>query len=453
MSIRDAQKNISYRRRYVIALISIVWLSSAFWASSPLIGWSSVVYNPNNLMCSVSWKSRDFGDVTFTTSYLVFGILLPFAVKVFCYRHVFQKTTILTRRLNRDSTSLNNLALRVSRMSQTSYNSRGSRNSLLERPGKRGSIGSTNSLLHPPNRRTTNARKLSQRSWSTHSTKSMEISNQERFGTSSQEGTSAICIITRLRRVMMFMIILTAVLWIPHAILPIIMMSTNQQFPTWWMLSIVLSKIGVVTNPILYIAFNRKFRHNFGKALICEFRSGRVFTPPLPNHVNPALYPPERLRRSRGHSVPRRRMSDNLLQRRRFSALPLATITEVCSTAGLAGSRQVTDGSESGFTPVVSPLNRSQCSPRRASLPENEIREGHLQNMSPETILKTIQNSRKTSLTKQDNHVITVGVLPLSRNDDSVIVRDGDTHSRNSMLHSRQLDNGTPGDTFVEVDT
>ncbi|XP_043213070.1 visual pigment-like receptor peropsin, partial [Amphibalanus amphitrite] len=68
-------------------LIGLVWLSSTFWASMPLLGWSRYNYEPSLTTCTIDWRHNTGGYRSFLLVYFVLWYLVPLGIIFFCYWH------------------------------------------------------------------------------------------------------------------------------------------------------------------------------------------------------------------------------------------------------------------------------------------------------------------------------------------------------------------------------
>ncbi|XP_045697758.1 RPE-retinal G protein-coupled receptor isoform X1 [Phyllostomus hastatus] len=71
-----------------ISLVLFVWLSSAFWAALPLLGWGHYDYEPLGTCCTLDY-SRNFTSFLFTMAF--FNFLLPLFITLISYRLMEQK--------------------------------------------------------------------------------------------------------------------------------------------------------------------------------------------------------------------------------------------------------------------------------------------------------------------------------------------------------------------------
>ncbi|KAF6111099.1 retinal G protein coupled receptor [Phyllostomus discolor] len=71
-----------------ISLVLFVWLSSAFWAALPLLGWGHYDYEPLGTCCTLDY-SRNFTSFLFTMAF--FNFLLPLFITLISYWLMEQK--------------------------------------------------------------------------------------------------------------------------------------------------------------------------------------------------------------------------------------------------------------------------------------------------------------------------------------------------------------------------
>ncbi|XP_036905256.1 RPE-retinal G protein-coupled receptor isoform X2 [Sturnira hondurensis] len=71
-----------------VSLVLFVWLSSAFWAALPLLGWGHYDYEPLGTCCTLDY-SRNFTSFLFTMAF--FNFLLPLFITLTSYRLMEQK--------------------------------------------------------------------------------------------------------------------------------------------------------------------------------------------------------------------------------------------------------------------------------------------------------------------------------------------------------------------------
>ncbi|XP_006755661.1 PREDICTED: RPE-retinal G protein-coupled receptor isoform X1 [Myotis davidii] len=77
--------------RTAASLVLFVWLSSAFWAALPLLGWGHYDYEPLGTCCSLGYArgSRNFTSFLFVMA--LFNFLLPLFITFTSYRLMEQK--------------------------------------------------------------------------------------------------------------------------------------------------------------------------------------------------------------------------------------------------------------------------------------------------------------------------------------------------------------------------
>ncbi|EPQ10700.1 RPE-retinal G protein-coupled receptor [Myotis brandtii] len=77
--------------RMAASLVLFVWLSSAFWAALPLLGWGHYDYEPLGTCCSLGYArgSRNFTSFLFLMAF--FNFLLPLFITFTSYRLMEQK--------------------------------------------------------------------------------------------------------------------------------------------------------------------------------------------------------------------------------------------------------------------------------------------------------------------------------------------------------------------------
>lgn len=69
-----------------IPLVLFVWLSSAFWASLPLIGWGHYDYEPLGTCCTLDYSRGDRNFISFLFTMAFFNFLVPLFVTLTSYR-------------------------------------------------------------------------------------------------------------------------------------------------------------------------------------------------------------------------------------------------------------------------------------------------------------------------------------------------------------------------------
>ncbi|KAM9650826.1 RPE-retinal G protein-coupled receptor [Trichechus inunguis] len=73
------------------ALVLFVWLSSAFWAALPLLGWGHYDYEPLGTCCTLDYSRGDRKSTSFLFTMAFFNFLLPLFVTLASYRLMEQK--------------------------------------------------------------------------------------------------------------------------------------------------------------------------------------------------------------------------------------------------------------------------------------------------------------------------------------------------------------------------
>ncbi|XP_057593045.1 RPE-retinal G protein-coupled receptor isoform X1 [Hippopotamus amphibius kiboko] len=74
-----------------VSLVFFVWLSSAFWAALPLLGWGHYDYEPLGTCCTLDYSRGDRNFTSFLFTMAFFNFLLPFFITVISYRLMEQK--------------------------------------------------------------------------------------------------------------------------------------------------------------------------------------------------------------------------------------------------------------------------------------------------------------------------------------------------------------------------
>ncbi|XP_054975413.1 RPE-retinal G protein-coupled receptor isoform X2 [Sorex araneus] len=74
-----------------IALVIFVWLSSAFWAALPLLGWGHYDYEPLGTCCTLDYSRGGRNFISFLFTMAFFNFLLPLFITVTSYRLMEQK--------------------------------------------------------------------------------------------------------------------------------------------------------------------------------------------------------------------------------------------------------------------------------------------------------------------------------------------------------------------------
>ncbi|XP_045882194.1 RPE-retinal G protein-coupled receptor isoform X1 [Meles meles] len=74
-----------------ISLVICVWLSSAFWAALPLLGWGRYDYEPLGTCCTLDYSRADRNFISFLFTMAFFNFFLPLFITVISYRLMEQK--------------------------------------------------------------------------------------------------------------------------------------------------------------------------------------------------------------------------------------------------------------------------------------------------------------------------------------------------------------------------
>ncbi|XP_035308074.1 RPE-retinal G protein-coupled receptor isoform X4 [Cricetulus griseus] len=69
-----------------IPLVLFVWLSSAFWASLPLMGWGHYDYEPLGTCCTLDYSRGDRNFISFLFTMAFFNFLIPLFITLTSYR-------------------------------------------------------------------------------------------------------------------------------------------------------------------------------------------------------------------------------------------------------------------------------------------------------------------------------------------------------------------------------
>ncbi|XP_032694464.1 RPE-retinal G protein-coupled receptor [Lontra canadensis] len=74
-----------------ISLVICVWLSSAFWAALPLLGWGRYDYEPLGMCCTLDYSRGDRNFISFLFTMAFFNFFLPLFITVISYQLMEQK--------------------------------------------------------------------------------------------------------------------------------------------------------------------------------------------------------------------------------------------------------------------------------------------------------------------------------------------------------------------------
>ncbi|XP_044621747.1 RPE-retinal G protein-coupled receptor [Equus asinus] len=74
-----------------VFLVFFVWLSSAFWAALPLLGWGHYDYEPLGTCCTLDYSKGDRNFTSFLLTMAFFNLLLPLLITLTSYRLMEQK--------------------------------------------------------------------------------------------------------------------------------------------------------------------------------------------------------------------------------------------------------------------------------------------------------------------------------------------------------------------------
>ncbi|XP_034876183.1 RPE-retinal G protein-coupled receptor isoform X1 [Mirounga leonina] len=74
-----------------VSLVICVWLSSAFWAALPLLGWGHYDYEPLGTCCTLDYSRGDRNFTSFLLTMAFFNFFLPLFITLTSYRFMEQK--------------------------------------------------------------------------------------------------------------------------------------------------------------------------------------------------------------------------------------------------------------------------------------------------------------------------------------------------------------------------
>ncbi|KAM5236811.1 RPE-retinal G protein-coupled receptor [Ctenodactylus gundi] len=74
-----------------VALVLFVWLSSAFWAALPLLGWGHYDYEPLGTCCTLDYSKGDRNFTSFLFTMAFFNFLVPVFITLTSYQLMEQK--------------------------------------------------------------------------------------------------------------------------------------------------------------------------------------------------------------------------------------------------------------------------------------------------------------------------------------------------------------------------
>ena len=344
-TVTQAQQNADAVRRQIVHSLTVSWLG-AFASTLPLLfGWSHIQLDPDSLLCAPDWTSDSMIDRAYPVFYAIIGLVVPFLIKAFCYYQVYTKVHSVARKVRYKRMSIFPLAVRVSNASKASQSS------------------ISNKSLNNTHRQST---------VSTISTGSA-ISNVNQGIQRMQEGQEMQQQERKLARVMVLIVMFSFVSWGPYGISLICLSFTNNRVtPLMLIITSLIAKACVVYNPLIYVAFNRKFRESFFKALMCHYYHPIIMNtpparsePPAAATVGSRLVTPTHVPKNTG---PHTRALHRYSNAKRFSVPMLSTINEM-------ESKYITGSSYNSDEESPDTLqNQVQKRTAKCSLPESEIR-------------------------------------------------------------------------------
>ncbi|XP_019377402.1 PREDICTED: visual pigment-like receptor peropsin [Gavialis gangeticus] len=69
-------------------LILAAWVNAVFWASMPIVGWSSYAPDPTGATCTINWRKNDASFVSYTMTVITVNFVVPLSVMFYCYFNV-----------------------------------------------------------------------------------------------------------------------------------------------------------------------------------------------------------------------------------------------------------------------------------------------------------------------------------------------------------------------------
>ncbi|KYO24418.1 visual pigment-like receptor peropsin isoform A [Alligator mississippiensis] len=69
-------------------LILAAWVNAVFWASMPIVGWSSYAPDPTGATCTINWRKNDASFVSYTMTVIAVNFVVPLSVMFYCYFNI-----------------------------------------------------------------------------------------------------------------------------------------------------------------------------------------------------------------------------------------------------------------------------------------------------------------------------------------------------------------------------
>lgn len=400
-TVARSQQNSDFVRKNIQRSLIAIWLGVGMSTLPLLFGWSSARLDVSNLVCAPNWSDSSLIDRAYPIHYMIIGLGIPFAIKAVCYYKVFIKVYNVTRKTHYRTISVLHLAMRVSNASRASVSSLSSR-SQNHRTSTASAIGNVNQGIQR-----------------IHDSQDMK---QQR----------------KLAQVIVIIVLISLLSWGPYGVLLIALSYTQFVTPLMLIVSSLMAKACVVYNPLIYVAFNKKFRKRFIRALKCQNKHRASNTQPAANAVGPAPITPVHVPQNTGQHTRNLHRYSNA---KRYSVPMLSTIEEQDRT-----KQNVTHSSKSSDDDVAELIQyQSSRALGKVSLPESEIRKAQelLKARNNTEMMQYIKKSRPPSkkIHKQsaDNPTKTTAKTDAGQNSAKVSKISQDRDKPRSLMKRKQV--------------
>lgn len=73
----------SSKSNFRLVMILFVWVNALFWGLTPLLGWSSIAYEPTKLSCTVNIMDPTLGYKTYIISSFLLCFVIPLFIMIY----------------------------------------------------------------------------------------------------------------------------------------------------------------------------------------------------------------------------------------------------------------------------------------------------------------------------------------------------------------------------------
>ncbi len=232
------------------------------------MGWPTTYHSDlSTLACGMDWTTSKLSQISYPVFFLLICIVLPLLFEVFFYWKVFNKVNTVAKNIRFSRVSLNaNIAQDVAKRMSSIDNNR------QYVDGLKGRVSVTRPTRGPIMTYTNDQNDIDRthrepQCLSVFKTRASRTPKTSYISLIKTSVPSMKSVEWKVARVIVCTIILSALTWSPYGVTALLIIVTDTVPPETIILVSLLAKVGLIYNPIIYVAFNKKLMGIFQKRL------------------------------------------------------------------------------------------------------------------------------------------------------------------------------------------